>query len=89
MDKSFMCDCQGHIIRVTYDKPDKTLGRCIVGVSIFDKFSDKGRKLKNPKLIADVVLMNNAYPNELTKFVSFFKILVKRIELDGKKEFKL
>ena len=67
MKKTFKCDCSTHLIKLDYTPADLWIG-------IYDIYSSKtGRKYKNPKLIADVVLMDNHYPKELTKFLKFIK----------------
>jgi len=64
------CDCQTHILEVTdfSYKIFKGLSFCI-----YDIYSPKGRKYKKPKLIADVAIMNNKYPKEYTKLITFIK----------------
>jgi len=66
----FKCDCCTHILEVS----DFSY-RTIKGLSlcIYDIYSPKGRKYKKPKLIGDVVIMNNHYPKEYTKLVKFIK----------------
>ena len=70
----FRCDCRGQILEVVYDKPTKKFPFPSLSVLIYDVYSPKtGKKYKKPKLLGDVVLMNNAYPHELTKFLGFMQ----------------
>ncbi len=68
--KLFECSCNGHAIRITHtddDDPDI----CIEILGLYGKV----RKLKNPKLLADVVIANysnNGKTKELTRLLKFF-----------------
>ena len=66
------CDCAGQVLDIDYYNKDgiETLGFCIS-----ELYSKKGRKLKKPKPKADVVIMNNLKPKELTRLVEFIKSL--------------
>jgi hypothetical protein len=57
---------------ISYDKKFK-----IMDILIYDKYSDKGRKYRKPKVMANVVIMNNHYPKELTKLCKFFEKISK------------
>ena len=63
----FKCDCEGHLLEVSdfSYKGVKGLSLCIY--NIYGKY----RKYKNPKLIADVAIMNNHYPKEYSKLIQF------------------
>lgn len=75
----FRCDCQTHLLELMYTKPTKKYPFADLGLAIYDIYNpDTGRKYKKPKLIADVVIMDNHYPKELTKLISF----IKRIKSD-------
>jgi hypothetical protein len=85
----FRCDCTGHILKIEdmnlKDYP-------ALSFQIYDIYSDKGRKLKTPRLIGDVVIMNNNYPKEYDKLMKFIedyhrKQLEKKIK-PWKKEIK-
>ena len=71
----FRCDCQTHILEITYTKPSKKYPFADLGLAIYDIYSPKGRKYKKPRLIADVVIMNNHYPKELKKFFQYIRRL--------------
>ncbi|KKL77947.1 hypothetical protein LCGC14_2029800 [marine sediment metagenome] len=66
----FRCDCSGYILEINYTK-DMFFDD--VSFAIYDIYSPKGRKYKKPKLVSDVVIMNNAYPKELEKLLKYFK----------------
>jgi hypothetical protein len=83
MKKTFNCACTGHILEIDYEYINDMEGG-EVGIAIYDIYSEKtGRKLKKPKLIADVMLVD--YPcnsikwKELKKFLKFID-KVKAIE---------
>jgi hypothetical protein len=64
----FRCDCTGHILKIE----DMRLKDCsALSFQIYDLYSEKGRKLKKPRLLGDVVIMNNKYPKEYDKLVKF------------------
>lgn len=65
---TFKCDCETHILKIEDYSVDEIPG---LSFQIYDIYSEKGRKYKNPKLIADVVIMNNKYPKEYDKLVKF------------------
>ena len=74
MKKIFKCDCGTHLIEFDYYEQTKQDKTALLGIVIYDIYSpNKGRKYKKPKLTADVVLMDNKYPKELTKFFKFIK----------------
>lgn len=64
----FKCDCTGHILKIE----DMRLKDCpALSFQIYDIYSAKGRKLKKPRLLGDVVIMNNKYPKEYDNLVKF------------------
>ena len=68
------CDCGEHTVEISKYNCTGTKG---VSIAIFDLCSEKGRKLKKPRLSGDVVIMNNAYPKEFDKFAEFMKKICK------------
>ncbi len=69
----FKCDCMTHTLKIEdfdSNKFNKIKG---LSIQIFDIYSDKGKKYKKPKLISDVVIMNNKYSKEYDKLVSYIK----------------
>jgi len=66
----FKCDCCTHVIKI-----EDFSGKTWKGLSfqIYDIYSQSGRKYKKPKLISDVVIMNNHYPKEYDKVIEFIK----------------
>ena len=86
MRRKFRCDCATHLIEVQYDenKIDKKAFPDL-GIEIYDIHNpDSGRKYKKPKPIGDVVLMNNAFPKELDKFLKFMKRVIEKYESSQK-----
>ena len=71
----FRCDCQGHELKIEYIK-DKYFP--FISASIYERFG-KYRILKHPKLLGDVVIVNNRSKKELTKFRKFLNTLIKRL----------
>ena len=72
MKKTFRCDCSGHILEIGYTKPTKRFPNGDMFVAIYDVYNEKGdRKLRKPKLKADVMIFNNLYKNELNKLLIF------------------
>lgn len=70
----FRCDCRGGFLEIIYDKSTKNFPYPSISVLIYSIYSPKtGRKYKKPKLLADIVLMNNAFPEEINKFLDFVK----------------
>ncbi len=74
----FKCDCGGHILQITYDKPVKKFPLPSIAVEIFDIYSPKGRKYKHPKSRADVIILDNRYPKEFKKLMDFLKGIVSK-----------
>lgn len=78
MTKIFKCDCGHHLIQFGYDGATKNFDFEEISVAIYELYSpDTGRKHRNPKLIGDVVLFDNASPKELTNFFIFFEKILK------------
>ena len=78
MDKFFKCDCAGHILHVEYisasDKDDFEE----FAMGIYSIYNEKGtRRLKNSRLLGDVVLFNNASPKELDDFFDYMEKIIK------------
>ncbi len=72
----FRCDCRTHILEIKYTKPTKKNPFADLWIGIYDIYSPKtGRKYKRPKLMSDVVIMNNAFPKELTKLFDWLNRL--------------
>jgi len=65
---TFKCDCSGHIIKIEDINLKGTEG---LSFEIYDLYSEKGRKLQKPRLLGDVVIMNNKYPKEYDKLIKF------------------
>lgn len=64
---TFRCDCTGHILNIE----DMRLKEYpALSFQIYDIYSEKGRKLKKPRLLGDVI-MNNKYPKEYDKLMRF------------------
>lgn len=78
MREIFKCDCSTHLVSIGYEQCD-WYGDDLT-IVIYDVYNPKtGKAYKNPKLVSDVVLFNNASPKELDKFLHFMqKILNKR-----------
>lgn len=71
----FKCDCQTHILEITYTKLSKKYPFVDLSLAIYDIYNpNSGRKYKKPKLVADVIIMNNHYPKELTKLLKWFSV---------------
>lgn len=67
---NFRCDCGVHILKVEDEDFEGVKG---LSFSIYDIYSEKGIKYKKPKLISDVIIMNNAKPKEYDRLVDFIK----------------
>ncbi len=76
----FRCDCETHILEITYTKPSKKFPFADLWFGIYDIYSPKGRKYKKPKLIADAWIMNNYYPKELTKLLDWFPLNLNKLK---------
>ena len=74
MKKKFICDCNCHMIEFTYDKATKRFPFGVLSIAIYDLFG-KVKKLKKPKLLADVVIINRKYEEELDNLIKYFKKL--------------
>jgi len=86
MRRKFKCDCSTHIIEVEYDE-NKAGKKAFptLGIEIYDIYNpDTGRKYQKPKPTSDVVLMNNAFPKELEKFLKFMEKIIKKYRLSQK-----
>ena len=78
MDNYFKCDCGTHIVQIGYTGAVKDFDWEEIFIGIYSVYNDKGdRRLKNPKLLADVVLFNNASPKELDDFFNFMERIIK------------
>ena len=71
----FRCDCLTHILKVENFSGKKIKG---IWIAIYNIYSPKGRKYKKPKLISDVVIMNNYYKKECDKLFAFLESLSKK-----------
>jgi hypothetical protein len=78
MNKFLKCDCGGHILHLEYYPASKSCDFEEFAIGLYDVYNDKGnRKLINPKLLSDVVLLNNASPKELDKFFDYMEKVIK------------
>lgn len=68
----FRCDCLTHILKIEDFSFSKMKYKGL-SFQLYDIYSPKGRKYKTPKLIADVVILNNYYKKEYTKLINFIK----------------
>lgn len=76
-NKIFRCDCGGHLVEFSYEDEDFSS----LSICIYNKYNKKAnKKLKEPKLMADVVILNNNYENELTELLKFLHSLPKEIK---------
>lgn len=77
MEKIFKCDCGTHLIQFEYTKPEKDFDYEDFSVCIYDVYNpETGRSYKNPRLIGDIVLLNNKYPRELDGFFNFMQMVI-------------
>lgn len=81
LTKTFSCDCGGHLIKFEYNSATKKFPFSLLSIQIYNTLG-KYRKLKNPKLEADVVIVNGQYPKELKKLGVFFQKLSSKIAKD-------
>jgi len=78
MRKAFRCDCQCHIVEISYEKATKYFDWEDIAIAIYDVYNpDTGRKYKRPKLIADIILFDNHYSTELEDFFNFILKIIK------------
>ena len=88
MREIFKCDCGTHLVSIGYEQCDKTFDWDDVTIAIYDVHNPKtGRTYKYLKLIADVVLLNNAEPKELDNILHFIQKIInkRRVSIRNKK----
>ena len=74
MREIFKCDCGTHLVSIEYLIPDKVFDWDDLAIAIYDVYNpETGRKYKVPKLVSDVVILNNNSPKELTKLIKFLQ----------------
>ena len=69
----FRCDCGMCLLEIVQNRSKRFP---MVRIIIYDTYG-KVKKLKKPELVADVVIMNNKYPKELTKLIKYFNKIKK------------